>query len=67
MFFVIVIHYKPHIVKHCKQWYERALLSIDRQINKNINNTIYQIGEEMRELGTAFMVLGAMQQRVIEW
>ncbi|XP_050079536.1 uncharacterized protein LOC126567354 [Anopheles maculipalpis] len=29
------------------------------------NCTIYQSGGETRELGTAFMVLGAMQQRVI--
>ncbi|XP_041781999.1 uncharacterized protein LOC121598784 [Anopheles merus] len=31
------------------------------------NCTIYQSGGETRELGTAFMVLGAMQQRVIGW
>ncbi|XP_035903126.1 uncharacterized protein LOC118507930 [Anopheles stephensi] len=31
------------------------------------NCTIYQSGGETRELGTVFMVLGAMQQRVIGW
>ena len=31
------------------------------------NCTIYQSGGETRELGTAFMVPGAMQQRVMGW